>query len=173
MHAIAQVDMIISPVWTYSPYMALYALSIDQFAPHGEIHMIFLRLLSFLIAIVIPMVPPLVLADASIRGMPGWPVLGGLFGMCLISGSFLYIALLAPRMRRSVALRIVGGLLLMVPATVGLAMLWTSNEVAMLLAGGALLVTTILMFISFVFPATPDHRQRPMRKRDRQEPVLS
>jgi len=100
-------------------------------------------------------------------------VLGGLFGMCLISGSFLYIALLAARMRRSIALRILGGLLLMVPAAVGLAMLWTRNEVAMLVAGGALLVTTILMFISFVFPAAADRRQRPMRKRDRQEPVLS
>jgi len=40
-------------------------------------------------------------------------------------------------------------------------------------SGGALLVTTILMFISFVFPAPAEHRQRPMRKRDRQEPVLS
>jgi len=135
--------------------------------------MIFLRLLSFLIAVIVPIVPSFVLGDASIRGLPGWPVLGGLFGMCLISGSFLYVSLLGLRMRRSIALRMLGGLLLMVPATVGLAMLWTSNEVAMLLAGGALLVTTILMFISFVFPATPDHRQRPMRKRDRQEPVLS
>jgi hypothetical protein len=135
--------------------------------------MIFLRLLSFLIAIIIPMVPPLVLTDASIRGMPGWPVLGGLFGMSLISGSFLYIALLASRMRRSVALRILGGLLLLVPAAVGLAMLCTRNEVAMLLSGAALLVTAILMFISFVFPAPADHRQRPMRERDRQEPVLS
>lgn len=135
--------------------------------------MIFLRLLSFLIAIIIPMVPPLVLADASIRGMPGLPVLGGLVGLCLMSGSFLYIALLASRMRRSIALRILGGLLLIVPAAVGLAMLLTGDEAAMLWSGGALLVTTILMFISFVFPASPDHRQRPMRKRDRQEPALS
>jgi hypothetical protein len=153
--------------------MALHASSIDQFAPHGEIRMIFLRLLSFLIAIIIPMVPPLVLADASIRGMPGLPVLGGLVGLCLMSGSFLYIALLASRMRRSIALRILGGLLLIVPAAVGLAMLLTGDEAAMLWSGGALLVTTILMFISFVFPASPDHRQRPMRKRDRQEPALS
>ncbi|MBW8898610.1 MAG: hypothetical protein JF619_10955 [Massilia sp.] len=135
--------------------------------------MIFLRLLSFLIAIIIPMVPPFVLADAGIRSMPGWPVLGGLFGMCLISGSFLYVALLGPRMRRSITLRILGGLLLIVPAVAGLAMLWTSDEEDMLWSGGALLVTTILMFISFVFPAPSEHRQRPMRKRDRQEPVLS
>ena len=135
--------------------------------------MLFLRLLSFLIAVIIPMIPPVVLADASIRGMPGWPVLGGLFGMTLISGSFLYVSLLGLRMRRSIALRMLGGLLLMVPAVVGLAMLWTSDVAAMLWSGGALLMTTILMFISFVFPAPSEHRQRPMRKRDRQEPVLS
>jgi hypothetical protein len=153
--------------------MASHALSIHPFVPRGEIRMIFLRLLSFLIALVIPMVPPLVLADASTRGMPGWPVLGGLFGMCLISGSFLYIALLGTRMRRSIALRILGGLLLVIPAAVSLAMLWTRNETAMLWSGGALFVTTVLMFISFVIPATADRRQRPMRKRDRQEPALS
>jgi hypothetical protein len=153
--------------------MAPHVSPILQFAPHREIQMIFLRLLSFLIAVIIPIVPSFVLADASIRGMPGWPVLGGLFGMCLISGSFLYVALLGLRMRRSIALRILGGLLLMVPAVIGLAMLWTSDEAPMLWSGGALLVTTILMFISFVFPAPPEHRQRPMRKRDRQEPVLS
>jgi hypothetical protein len=153
--------------------MAPHASSIVRFAPPGEIHVIFLRLLSFLIAIIIPMVPPIVLADASILGMPGWPVVGGLFGMSLVAGSFLYIALLASHMRRSIALRILGGMLLMVPAAAGSAMLWTGDGAPMLWCGGALLVTTILMFISFVFPATPDHRQRPMRKRDRQEPALS
>ena len=134
--------------------------------------MIFLRLLSFLIAIVIPMVPPLVLSDVSTRGMPGWPVLGGLFGMSLISGSFLYIALLAPRMRRSVALRALGGLVLMLPAAVSVVVLWTRSEAEMLWCGGLLLAASVLMFISFVFPATPDRRQRPMRKPDRQEPAL-
>jgi len=153
--------------------MAPHVSPILQFAPHGESHMIFLRLLSFLIAVIVPIVPSFVLGDASIRGLPGWPVLGGLFGMCLISGSFLYVSLLGLRMRRSIALRMLGGLLLMVPAVVGLAMLWTSDVAAMLWSGGALLMTTILMFISFVFPAPAEHRQRPMRKRDRQEPVLS
>ncbi|KQV35416.1 hypothetical protein [Massilia sp. Root335] len=134
--------------------------------------MIFLRLLSFLIAIVIPVVPALVLSDDSTRGMPGWPVLGGLFGLSLISGSFLYIALLAPRMRRSIALRALGGLLLMLPAAVGGGVLWQRSEAEMLWCGGLLLAASVLMFISFVFPATPDRRQRPMRKRDRQEPAL-
>jgi hypothetical protein len=135
--------------------------------------MIFLRFLSFLIAIGIPMALPLALSDVSTRGMPGLPVLVGLIGLGLVSGSFLYIALLAPRMRRSLALRILGGLLLMVPAAASLAVLWTRTQEAMLWGGGLLLVASVLMFICFIFPATPDRRQRPMRARDRQEPALS
>lgn len=133
--------------------------------------MIFLRLLSFLIGIVIPMALPLVLSDVSTRGMPGWPVLGGLFGMSLVSGSFLYIALLGSRMRRSIILRILGGLLLLLPMAASIAVLLTRTQEEMLLASGALLAAAVLMFISFVFPGFPES-QRPMRKRDRQEPAL-
>ncbi|MFS2016615.1 hypothetical protein ACEN88_08555 [Massilia sp. CT11-108] len=133
--------------------------------------MIFLRLLSFLISIVIPMALPLVLSDVSTRGMPGWPVLGGLFGMSLVSGSFLYIALLGSRMRRSIILRILGGLLLLLPMAASIAVLLTRTQEEMLLAGGALLAASVLMFISFVFPGFPES-QRPMRKRDRQEPAV-
>lgn len=134
--------------------------------------MIFLRLLSFFIAIAIPMVPPLFLTDVSTTGMDGWPVVVSLVGICLLSGSFLYIALLAPRMRRSIPLRILGGVLLMLPAALSLVMLWSSSEEEMLWCGGLLLAVTVLMFITFIFPATPDRRQRPMRERERQEPAL-
>jgi hypothetical protein len=135
--------------------------------------MIFLRLLSFLIGIGIPMALPLVLSDVSTRGMPGWPVLGGLFGMSLVSGSFLYIALLAPRMRRSIVLRILGGVLLLLPMAASLIVLWTRTQEEMLWGSGLLLAASMLMFIGFVFPGIPDGRQRPMRKRERQEPALS
>lgn len=135
--------------------------------------MIFLRFLSFLIGLAIPMVTPVVLSGVSTRGLPGWPVLGGLFGMSLVSGSFLYIALLAPRMRRSIALRVLGGILLMLPAALSVVLLWVRPQEELLWCGGLLLAASVLMFISFVFPATPDRRQRPMRKRDHQEPALS
>jgi hypothetical protein len=135
--------------------------------------MIFLRLLSFLISITIPMAPALLLADVSTRGMPGWSVLGGLFGISLISGSFLYIALLAPRMRRSITLRVLGGILLILPMAASFALMWARPEEEMLWCGGLLLAVSALMFISFVFPAIPDGRQRPMRKPDNQEPALS
>jgi uncharacterized membrane protein YdcZ (DUF606 family) len=135
--------------------------------------MIFLRLLSFLISITIPMAPALLLGDVSTRGMPGWSVLGGLFGMSLISGSFLYIALLAPRMRRSIALRVLGGILLVLPMAASFALMWARPVEKMLWCGGLLLAASVLMFISFVFPAIPDGRQRPMRKPDSEEPALS
>jgi uncharacterized membrane protein YdcZ (DUF606 family) len=135
--------------------------------------MTFLRLLSFLIGITIPMVPPLVLSDVGTRGMPGWSVVGGVVGVIVISGSFLYIALLASRMRRSIPLRALGGILLMLPMAASLALLWARPKEAMLWCGGLLLAASVLMFISFVFPAIPDRRQRPMRKPDSQEPALS
>jgi hypothetical protein len=75
-------------------------------------------------------------------------------------------------MRRSIPLRILGGVLLMVPAALSLIALWSSSEEEMLWCGGLLLAATVLMFISFIFPATPDRRQRPMRERERQEPAL-
>jgi hypothetical protein len=93
--------------------------------------------------------------------------------MSLVSGSFLYIALLGSRMRRSVVLRILGGLLLILPMAASLAVLLTRTQEDMLLAGGLLLAASVLMFISFVFPGIPDGRQRPMRKRERQEPAVS
>jgi hypothetical protein len=76
-------------------------------------------------------------------------------------------------MRRSIALRALGGILLVLPMVASFALMWTRPEEDMLWCGGLLFAASVLMFISFVFPATPDHRQRPMRKRDRQEPVLS
>lgn len=134
--------------------------------------MMLLRLLSFLICLFVPLVPPLLLGEESTRGLPGWSVLGGLAGTGLVCAAFLYVALLARRMRRSMVLRIGGGVLLMVPAAIGAMMLGDHGIPREMLLGGVLLAVTVLMFISFVFPAAPDRRQRPMRDRERQEPAL-
>jgi hypothetical protein len=152
--------------------MAPHDSSIRISEPHGGHCMTFLRLLSFLIGITVPLAPALVLSDVGTRGMPGWSVLGGLFGMSLISGSFLYIAFLAGRMRRSVVLRALGGVLLVLPMAASFALMWTRPQEEMLWCGGLLFAVSVLMFISFVFPAIPDRRQRPMRKPDSQEAAL-
>jgi hypothetical protein len=151
--------------------MAPHDLPFCYLWPQEDVRMIFLRLLSFFVALAVPMLPPLMLSDST-RGMPGWPVLGGLFGISLICASFLYIALAAPRMRRSLPLRILGGVLLMIPASASFILLWTQPMEDVLWPSVVLLAAALLMFIGFVFPAIPDRRQRPMRARDREEPVL-
>jgi peptidoglycan/LPS O-acetylase OafA/YrhL len=135
--------------------------------------MIVLRLLALLAGGLVLIMPPLVLGQSSQAGMPGWIAVGGLAGLALVALSFFYIAALGDRMRRSRQLRTLGGLLLMIPAAAGITMLATRNDAPLLWGSGALLSFTVMMFVSFVYPATPERRQRPMRRRERAEPVLA
>ena len=134
--------------------------------------MIFMRLLALLAGSLVLILPPIVAAGNAHPGMPGWIAVGGLAGLALVALSFLYIAALGDRMRRSTHVRAVGGLLLLIPAAAAVTMLATRTDEALLWASGTLLSFTVLMFISFVFPASPDRRQRPMRQRERLEPAL-
>jgi len=134
--------------------------------------MMFLRMLALLAGSLILILPPLVLAQSEQAGLPAWVAVGGLAGLGLVALSFFYIAVLGARMRRSGQLRTLGGLLLMIPAAAGATMLATRNDATLLWGSGALLAFTVMMFVSFVYPATPDPRQRPMRCRERTEPVL-
>jgi peptidoglycan/LPS O-acetylase OafA/YrhL len=134
--------------------------------------MIFLRLLALLAGGLVLILPPVLVAEHSHTGMPAWIAVGGLAGLALVALSYLYIAALGGRMRRSGHTRVLGGLLLLIPAVGGLTMLATRTDPT-LLWGSALLVSfTMLLFISFVYPASPDRRQRPMRRRERTEPAL-
>jgi hypothetical protein len=134
--------------------------------------MILLRLLALLAGSLVLILPPIVSAGDAHPGMPGWIAVGGLAGLALVAISFLYIAALGDRMRRSAHTRTIGGLLLLIPAIAGITTLATRTDEALLWASGTLLSFTVLMYISFVFPATPDRRQRPMRQRERSEPSL-
>lgn len=133
--------------------------------------MIFLRFLAFLAGAMILVVPPLVMSDMGTRNMAGWAVLRDLFGLTVVASSYFFIALLGPRMRRSWLLRIIGGILLVIPMAGGLSLLFTHREAPILYASGVLIGSAVLLFIVFVFPATPD-RRRPMRQRDSIEPRL-
>jgi uncharacterized membrane protein YdcZ (DUF606 family) len=134
--------------------------------------MIFLRMLAVLAGSLILILPPLVLAQSEQSGLPAWVAVGGLAGLALVALSFFYIAVLGARMRRSGQLRTLGGLLLLIPAAAGATMLATRNDPQLLWASGALLAFTVTMFVSFVYPAAPEGGQRPMRRRERTEPVL-
>jgi hypothetical protein len=104
--------------------------------------------------------------------MPGWHAAGSLVGLALVAGSFLYIAALGDRMRRSRSARTLGGLLLLIPALAGIAILATRTDPTLLWGSGLLLSFTVVLFVSFVYPAKPERRQRPMRRRERAEPAL-
>jgi hypothetical protein len=135
--------------------------------------MIFLRLLALGAGATVLILPPIAMAEANRTGMPAWVAVGGLAGLSLMALSFLYVAALAKRMRRSPQARMLGGLLLMIPIAAGLTMLATRTDED-LLWGSALLVSfSVLLFVSFVYPAAPVRRQRPMRQRERSEPVLA
>ena len=134
--------------------------------------MMFLRILALLAGSMVLILPPLALAESEQAGFPAWVAVGGLAGLALVSLSFFYIAVLGARMRRSGQLRTLGGLLLLIPAAAGATMLATRNDVMLLCGSGALLAFTAVMFVSFVYPATPEGRQRPMRRRERADPVL-
>ena len=135
--------------------------------------MIVLRLIALVAGGLVLILPPL-LAEGSRRpDVPAWIAIGGLAGLALIAVSFLYVAAFGDRMRRSSQTRMLGGLLLMIPAAASITMLATRTDIPLLWGSGALLSFTVLLFLSFVYPAAPDRRQRPMRQRERSEPVLA
>jgi hypothetical protein len=135
--------------------------------------MIVLRLLALAAGGLVLIVPPLLAAGTRRPDLPVWVAVGGLAGLALIALSFLYVAALGDRMRRSAQARTLGGLLLMIPAAASIAMLATRSDIPLLWGSGVLLSFTVLLFLSFVYPAAPDRRQRPMRQRERTEPVLA
>jgi hypothetical protein len=134
--------------------------------------LIALRVLSLAAGGLVLVVPPMLMFDAGAGNMSGKMVAGGLIGMALIALSFFYIAMAGRQMRRDVRARMLGGFLLLIPAAASLGVLATGKNPAMLGGGGALLVFTILLFLSFVLPATASHRQRPMRQRERHEATV-
>lgn len=134
--------------------------------------MIALRMLSFVAGALVLVLPPMLLADASPGGLPGVVAAGTLLGLALMSASFVHVGMAGNRMRRNTVERRLGGLLLAVPILGSLGVLATRKEVSLLWGSGVLLAFSLLLFLSFVYPMA-ERRQRPMRRRERQEPVLA
>jgi peptidoglycan/LPS O-acetylase OafA/YrhL len=134
--------------------------------------MIALRLLSLLAAALVLVVPPMVLFAPGDGDMPGALVAAGLLAVLLVSGSFVYVAVAARQMRRPGPERTLGCALLVLPALASLVLLATYDDPAVLWSSGILLVVTAVVYLSVAFPAMLSPRQRPMRERERQEPVI-
>lgn len=133
--------------------------------------MIALRMLALLAGFLVLILPTAVLADAHTAGMPGTTAIAGLGALALVSASFVYVGMAGDRMRRSARARMLGAVLLAIPMLGSLVLLATFKDVKLLCGSGALLVFSLLLFMGFVFPAA-GRRQRPMRRRERQEPTL-
>jgi hypothetical protein len=134
--------------------------------------MMALRLLSFLAAGLVLVVPPMVLFAPGDGNMPGGLVAAGLLAVLLVAGSFLYVAVAGRQMRRPGPERTLGCALLVLPALASLVLLATYDDPAVLWSSGILLVVTAVVYLSVAFPAMLSRRQRPMRERERQEPVI-
>lgn len=133
--------------------------------------MIALRLLSLLASFLVLFLPTVLMADPSVADLSGRTVIAGLAGMGLVSASFVYIGVAGDRMRRNPLERVLGAVLLAVPIAGSLALLVSRKESGVLWGSGILLVFSLMLFLGFVFPAG-ERRQRPMRRRERQDPGL-
>ncbi|HEX8787735.1 MAG TPA: hypothetical protein VF793_16240 [Telluria sp.] len=133
--------------------------------------MIALRMLSLLAGLLVLILPATLLADDGVPSLSVTTAIAAMAGMALVSASFVYIGMAGDRMRRNGRARALGGALLAVPIVGSLGLLASHKEANLLCASGALLSFSLVLFLSFIFPAT-EHRQRPMRRRERQEPSL-
>jgi hypothetical protein len=130
--------------------------------------MIALRLLSLLAGGLVLVLPAAVLSDAGVSGMTA---LAAVIGLAVMSGIFVYIGVAGARMRRSNRARTLGAALLAVPILGSLGLLASRKDAELLWCSGALLIVSLVVFMGLVFPVL-ERRQRPMRRRERQDPVL-
>lgn len=133
--------------------------------------MIALRMLSLFAGLLVLILPASLLADDGAPSISVATAVAALAGMALVSASFVYIGMAGDRVRRNGRARTLGGALLAVPIVGNLGLLASQRDVNVLCASGALLSFSLVLFLSFIFPAT-EHRQRPMRRREHQAPSL-
>jgi hypothetical protein len=128
-----------------------------------------LRILALLAGPAVLLAPPILLSDAGGRGWSAVAVAAGLIVVAAVSATFIYIGVAGERMIRNRTDRIVGGVMLLIPMISGLAMLIGRKDSSQMVAGGIVLGFSLLLFLSFVYPAM-EPRSRKLRQRERQDP---
>lgn len=128
--------------------------------------MIVLRILSLLAGALVLILPTLVLSDASDVGVSGMTAVAALLGMAGMFAIFIYIGVAGDRLRRSGRARALGAVLMAVPIMGCLGLLVSHQDEDVLWCSGVLLMFSLMIFLSFVLPVL-EHRQRPMRRRER------
>ncbi|MFC0251380.1 hypothetical protein [Massilia consociata] len=123
----------------------------------------YLRLLSLLAGVMALIHPPLLLRSVA-HAIPdiAEPFVM-LAGMLLAAGGYFVIGLAGHRMRRSPALRSLASLLMKMPFAASATVVWHGGHPMLLRVCGFLMVLTLVLYMSFVYPLmhTPKRKPQP------------
>jgi hypothetical protein len=128
--------------------------------------MILLRFLSLLVGGLVLILPPLFLFQGTAPQLAGNGLFAGFVALALVSAGFFLIGFKGYSMKRSLALRVAAGVLLALPSVGATWVLVGAKAADLLWPSGMLLCFTILVFITFVYPAPRESKHRPMRPRE-------
>jgi hypothetical protein len=98
---------------------------------------------------------PAALLASTAHGIPDWiePYIV-LVGVALGSGGFFLVAMAGHRMNRDAMLRSFAALLLMMPFGASGIVIWHASNMLMVWLCSFLLMLTILLYLSFIYPLT-------------------
>lgn len=135
--------------------------------------MFFLRLLAILNGGIVLIAAPLYLrSQGTLRGEDMETVMLGCLLLAVIAASFFFIGLAGHRMRRSIFLRSIGGMLLAVPLVTGVVMVAETRYQQAVYLCVVMFCMAAVLFVSFVYPGSQVRKHRPMRPRDTVDPYL-
>ena len=135
--------------------------------------MFFLRLLAMLNGgMVLVAAPWFLRRQGRLRGEDMETVIFGCAVIAMIAFSFFFIGLAGHRMRKSMTLRGLGGLLLAVPLITGVTVVAQTRYQDAVYLCVTMFCMAAILFVSFVYPGSKVRKHRPMRPRDTAEPYL-
>lgn len=135
--------------------------------------MFFLRLLAILNGgLVLVAAPWFLRRQGRLRGEDMETVIFGCAVIAIIALSFFFIGLAGHRMRKSMTLRSLGGLLLAVPLVTGVAVVAQTRYQDAVYLCVIMFCMAAILFVSFVYPGSNVRKHRPMRPRETAEPYL-
>lgn len=135
--------------------------------------MFMLRLLAILNGGMVLIAAPLYLrSQGTLRGEDTATVVQGCLLLAAIAASFFFIGLAGYRMRRSVALRVTGGMLLAVPLVTAVVMVTETRYLQAVYLCVIMFCMAAILFASFVYPGGRVRKHRPMRPRERLDPYM-
>lgn len=127
--------------------------------------LILLRLLSVAIGFSMLVVPPMLVASNGVVRPGSERAVMLLASMAVGSLGFFLIGLSGNQMDRSPWLRRVAAGLLAIPLVLGALWVWISNSPVIVLAACGLLVVSVLLGLTLVYPVIPIERHRPFHLR--------